>query len=134
MANTGDSEAYYKKLKDGSYKGMTQNQVQDATRYGAIEVNKKADMNQDLINEIGKNLYQANDNLKTVSVEVKKQDVQIDKISKDVGDTNKIIKRTDKRITGMSRRSCCIKFLLWLLIILLVIANLITLIVKLTKS
>jgi len=122
------------KIKDGDTQNLTSKQVYEATKGAAIDLNMKSDMNQELIDNIGKNLYTANDNLKVVSVEVKRQDGQIDKITKDVADTGVIIGKTDKRISGMNRRTCMHKCLLHTLIILLILAIVVILIVKLTKK
>ena len=94
----------------------------------------KTDLHQDLIHDIGKNLYEANDNLGVITVEVKNQGDQIDRIHNNVGLTQNTIGRTDKRISSMNRRIYCHKLLLNILIVVLFLATLTVLIVKLTRK
>ena len=128
-----ESNENLKRIKSGETQGLNKEQITEATKVAAIDLNMRTDMNQELIGEIGKNLYTANDNLKFVSVEVNKQGTQIDKISGDVADTGKIVGRTGKRIDSMNRRTCCHKFLLHVLIVLLAVSCFVVAIVKLTK-
>ena len=134
MKQNMESNENLNKLKAGDSQGLTKQQINEATKGAAIDLNMRTDMNQELIGEIGKNLYTANDNLKFVSVEVNKQGTQIDKISGDVADTGKIVGRTGKRIDSMNRRTCCHKCLLHVLIVLLAVSCVVVLIVKLTRK
>ena len=127
------SEANLKKIQSGNTQGMSREQISQSTRDAAVDLNKKTDMQQDLINQIGTNLYTARDNMQVVTVEIDKQGEQIDRIHKNVGDTEKIVGRTDKRITGMNRRTYCHKVLLYLLMFVLFVAIIVMLIVKLIK-
>ena len=129
-----ESNENLNKIKTGDTQGLSRQQINEATKGAAIDLNMRTDMNQELIGEIGKNLYTANDNLKLVSVEVNKQGTQIDKISGDVADTGKIVGRTGKRIDSMNRRTCCHKCLLHVLIVLLAVSCVVVLIVKLTRK
>lgn len=122
-----------RKIQQGNTLGMSQEEITKSTRDAAIDLNLKTDLHQDLINEIGKNLYSARDNLNTITVEVNKQDEQIDRIHGNVGDTQKVLGRTDKRISSMNRRVYCHKLLLNLLSFVLFISILVLLIIKLLK-
>lgn len=122
------------KIQTGNTQGMTKEQINKSTRDAAIDLNMRTDLHQELITNIGKNLYDARDNLNTVSVEVNKQDEQIDRIHENVGETQNVVGRTDKRITGMNRRVFCHKFLLNLLALILFSAIITVLIIKLTRK
>ena len=128
----------YDKIKSGNYNDsnnkMSRNQANNALKAAAIEVNLKGDKEEELIGAIGKNLYEANDNLNIVAVDVDRQGAQIDKIGDDNADINKIVKLTDKRISSMNRRVWCHKLLLNIMIIVLFMANLIILILKLVRK
>lgn len=122
------------KLKSGETTGVTKAQAYNAQRDAVLDLNLKGELHDELIGQIGKNLYEANDNLNVITQEVDKQGRQIDKISDDVHDTRKVLVRTDKRITSMNRRVWCHKFLLNLMIIFLIIAIGVVTIVKLTNK
>lgn len=123
----------YEALKSGN-NNLTSKQANNALKTAAININLKGEQEKDLIYSIGNNLYVANDNLNVIAVDVDKQGLQIDKISDDVGDTNKIINRTDKRISSMNRRIWCHKFLLNIMIVVLFIANIVILVLKLANK
>lgn len=122
------------KIQTGNTGGMTNNQLKKGAYDAAVDLNMKTDLHQDLIHDIGKNLYEANDNLGVITVEVKNQGDQIDRIHNNVGLTQKTIGRTDKRISSMNRRIYCHKLLLNMLIVVLFLATLTVLIVKLTRK
>lgn len=122
------------RIKAGDTSGMTREQASKATKGAAIDLIVKGDQHEELIGQIGRNLYDANDNLNNVAIEVDKQGKQIDKIGDDVADTQKIVGRTDKRITGMNRRVWCHKFLLNVMIVILFMAIVAILVVKLVNK
>ena len=123
----------YESLKTGN-NNLTSKQANNALKSAAININLKGEKEEELIGAIGKNLYEANDNLNIIAVDVDRQGIQIDKISDDVADTNKIVNRTDKRISGMNRRVWCHKFLLNIMIVVLFVANIIILVIKLVNK
>ena len=122
-----------KKIQSGNIDGMSKEQISKSTKDAVLDLNMKTDMQQELLNDIGKNLSEANNNLNIVGTEVDRQGNQIDRIQDNVGETQKVVGRTDKRITGMNRRVYCHKLLLNFLAILLAIAIIITFFVKLVN-
>ena len=122
-----------KKIQSGNLDGMSREQISTSTKDAVLDLNMKTDMQQELLNNIGKNLSEANNNLNIVATEVDKQGNQIDRIQDNVGETQKVVGRTDKRITGMNRRVYCHKLLLNVLAVLLAVAVLITFLVKIVN-
>lgn len=118
------------KLKSGKTDGLSHGDIYKSTRDGVIDLNMKTDLQQDLLDNIGNNLYSAQANLENATLEVKRQGGQIDKISGDVAETGQTVKRTDKTITSMTRRAYCHKLMLNMLSVLLFIAIIIVLITK----
>lgn len=76
------------KIQKGNTQGMNREQINTATRDAAIDLNLKTDLQQDLITNIGRNLYDARGNLVAVSMEVNSQGEQIDRIHGNVGETS----------------------------------------------
>jgi hypothetical protein len=102
-------------------------------REAIVDYDKKVDYQGDLMNEIGKDLNNANSNLTGIVKEVKTQGDTIVRIKDNVQEAGTSVKRADKNITIMQRRSYCQKLLLHVVAVMLFIANLTMLIYKLSK-
>ena len=119
------------KIKDLLRSGnASRGDVSKAARAAIIETHKKTDYQGDLIDAIGKDLIDTNNNLNYVNIEVKKQGEQIENIHKNVLDTGASVKKADKTIGVMSRRTFCQKILLHILAILLFVAIITVFIIK----
>lgn len=117
--------------ENGDYRSY--GDAQKTTRDAVIDLHQKADYNQDLIHEIGKDLVCANNNLNNIVVEVKGQGEQLNRVHGNIQDTGVSIKRTDKLTNRMQTRAYCVKFLLHVLAFLMFVSIVVVLILKLTK-
>ena len=115
-------------LRNGT--NSSKSDVSKATRNAIIDSHKRTDYQGDLIDAIGKDLIETNNNLNHVNVEVKKQGEQIENIHKNVLETGASVKKADKTIGVMSRRNICHKILLHFLAVLLFIAIITVFIIK----
>lgn len=98
-----------------------------------LDLHQKTDYQQDLLNGITKDLVDTHNNLGTVVKEVKSQEEQIHRIKGNIQDTAVSVKKADRNITVMTRRTFCQKVLLHILVVLLFIAIGVVLILKLVK-
>jgi hypothetical protein len=98
-----------------------------------MDIHKNVDYNQNLLNEIGKDLITAHSNLNTVVVDVKGQSDQIHRIQDGVKEVDSSNKRTNKNINAMIRRVFCEKFLLHVLAFLLFLSIIAAIIYKVCK-
>jgi len=112
---------------------VSKSDVKKLERDAIVDYDKNVDYQGELINEIGKDLNNANSNLTGIVKEVKAQGDTIVRIKDNVQDAGTSVKRADKNITIMQRRSYCQKLLLHVVVVMLFIANLTMLIYKLSK-
>ncbi len=108
--------------------GLNTKQV---ARDGINQLHARTDYQQDLIDDIGKDLVDSHSNLKNVVTEIKSQGDTIVRVQNNVADTGTSIKRADKNITKMNTRAICHKVLLHILAVLLCVACIIVLFIKL---
>ena len=105
-------------------------EMNKTTRNAVLDLHKKTDYQGDLVNDIGKDLIEANKNLNNVQTELKKQGEQIVNVHGHVLQTGLSVKRADKNINAMSRRNTCHKIMLHILAVILLASIVIVLIIK----
>lgn len=105
--------------------------TRQVARDGINQLHARTDYQQDLINDIGKDLIESHQNLTNVVTDIKGQGETIIRVKNNVADTGTSIKRADKNITVMNTRQVCHKCLLHMLAVLLCIACIVVLIIKL---
>lgn len=96
-----------------------------AERDMALDQMKDIDEHGLLIDSIGDNLKGAGNNLTNMNVEAKKQREQINRVGDKVVKMDNNIKKTGQVMGGIERRVFCRKFIVWLGIIILFLANII---------
>lgn len=74
-----------------------------------------------MINDIAKDIRDANQNLNEVAVEVDKQGEQLLRIDGGLTEARAHVDNADKNISDMTRRTLCVKFLLHVVDVLLFI-------------
>ena len=107
------------KLKTGQ---LSRGERVQAERDYAVELHKETDIQGDIINDIGKDIRGANENLGEIAVAVDEQGKQIDRIHGKVLADQGIVKGTDKRTKSMVNRATCTKALLWITNIIIFLA------------
>ena len=88
-------------------------------REAVMDVNKNVDYQQELLNEIGKDLTTAHINLNNIVTDVKGQSETIFRIKDGVREVETSNTRTNKNINVMLRRNFCLKLLMHILAVLL---------------
>ena len=121
------------KLFYGTGNNLSKTEVKKLERDALVDMDRKIDYQGDLMNEIGKDLYSAHGNLTGIVKEVKSQGETIVRIKDNVQDAGTSVKRADKNISLMQRRSFCQKLLLHIVAVTLFLANATILIYKLSK-
>jgi hypothetical protein len=112
---------------------VSKSEAKKLEREAIVEFDKKVDYQGELVNEIGKDLNNAHNNLTGIVKEVKAQGDTIVRIKENVQEAGTSVKRADKNITIMQRRSYCQKLLLHIVAVMLFIANLIMIIYKISN-
>jgi predicted phage tail protein len=120
-------------LTNGSNANISRKEVKKIEREAVLDLNKKTDLQEDLLKNIAKDIITSNDNLTGIVVEVKNQGGQIQRIQSTVADTGTSVKRADKNITIMQRRNYCVKMLLHILAVTLLLANIALVIYKISR-
>jgi hypothetical protein len=111
-----------KNLLAGNTSGYHSSEIHSTTRAALVDLHQKTDYQGDIIKEIGKDIHTANKNLENVTVDVKGQGEQLGRVQTGIKETGVSVKRTDKKVTVMSRRNFWHKCLLHTLAVLLFIA------------
>ena len=96
-----------------------------AERDMALDQIKQIDEHELIIDGIGNNIKDANTNLANMNVEAKKQRERIDNIGDKVVQMDQTVKKTGDVFDGVEKRVFCRKFMLWLGIVILTLANII---------
>ena len=117
----------------GNGNNISKADVKKLERDAIVDMDKKIDYQGELMNEIGKDLYSAHGNLTGIVKEVKSQGETIVRIKDNVQDAGTSVKRADKNITLMQRRSFCQKLLLHVVAVTLFLANAAIIIYKISK-
>jgi hypothetical protein len=117
----------------GNTQGYHSSEIHNTTREALVDIHKKTDYQGDIIKEIGKDILTANKNLENITVDVKGQGEQLNRIQGGIKDTGVSVKRTDKKINVMSRRNFWHKCLLHTLSVLLFIAIIVVIIFKILR-
>ena len=105
-----------------------------AERDMALDQMKDIDEHELMIDSISDNVKGINNNLDNMNVEAKKQREQIERVDDKVVQMDQTIKKTEQTFGGMEKRIFCRKFMLWLGIILLTLANIVLLFLILAKG
>ena len=121
------------KLTTNNGKGISKDDAKKIEREAVLDINNKVDYQQQLLNDIGRDLTNAHSNLTGVVTEVKAQGETINRIQTSVKDTEVVVKRTDTNISTMQTRVFCQKCLLHLLAIVLFLGILAAIFYKLFK-
>ena len=115
------------KLKAGQLTGVEQLR---AERDMAVDLHKETDFQGDIINDIGKDIRGANDNLGQIAIAVDEQGKQINRIHGTVLEGQSTVKQTDRNAQKMIRRAKCTKVLLWLFNILIFLIDIALVVLK----
>ena len=121
-------------LMSGEKNNLSKREINLTTRDAILELHNETDFQQELLGEIKNDILDTMTNMKGMVVEVKKQGETLDRVQNNLLETNTVIKRTDKNITGMQRRELIHKLLMYTLNILLFISIIIAIIYKLTRK
>jgi len=105
-----------------------------AERDMALDEMKEIDEHDIMIDDIAKNIKDANNNLDNMNVEAKKQREQIERVDDKVIQMDQTVKKTGDIFDGMEKRVFCRKFMLWLGIVILLLANIIIAFLILAKG
>ena len=105
-----------------------------AERDMALDQMKDIDEHELMIDSISDNVKGINNNLDNMNVEAKKQREQIERVDDKVVQMDQTIKKTEQTFGGMEKRIFCRKFMLWLGIVLLTLANIVLLFLILAKG
>ena len=96
-----------------------------AERDMALDQMKQIDEHDLIIDGIQNNIKGANNNLANMNVELKKQGEQINTIGEKVIQMDQTVKKTGEVYDGMEKRIFCRKFMMWLGIVILLLANIV---------
>lgn len=96
-----------------------------AERDMALDQMKNIDEHELMIDDIAQNVKDANANIANMNVEVKNQGERIKNVDDKVIQMDQTVKKTEERFGGMEKRIFCRKFLLWLGIVILLLANIV---------
>ena len=96
-----------------------------AERDMALDQMKNIDEHEIMIDSIAQNVKDANANIANMNVEVKNQGERIKNVDDKVIQMDQTVKKTEERFGGMEKRIFCRKFLLWLGIVILLLANIV---------
>ena len=105
-----------------------------AERDMALDEMKEIDEHDIMIDDIAKNIKDANNNLDNMNVEAKKQREQIERVDDKVIQMDRTVKKTGDIFDGMEKRVFCRKFMLWLGIVILLLANIVIAFLILAKG
>jgi predicted nucleic acid-binding Zn-ribbon protein len=109
-------------LMQGKLRGV---EKKKAERDMALDQIKQIDEHELIIDGIGNNIKDANTNLANMNVEAKKQRERIDNIGDKVVQMDQTVKKTGDVFDEVEKRVFCRKFMLWLGIVILTLANII---------
>ncbi len=112
-----NSKQKLEKLTSGG--SVSKSELKKIEREAVLDVNKNVDYQQELLNDIGRDLTSAHNNLNSIVTEVKGQTDTIYRIKDGVRDVETSNTRTNKNINIMLRRNFCIKLLMHIVAILL---------------
>ena len=96
-----------------------------AERDMALDQMKNIDEHELIIDDIAQNVKDANANIANMNVEVKNQGERIKNVDDKIIQMDQTVKKTEERFGGMEKRIFCRKFLLWLGIVILLLANIV---------
>lgn len=105
-----------------------------AERDMALDQVKQVDEQGLIVNSIGENLKGAGANLTNINSGLKEQREQIERVGEKVVNMDTNIKKTGQLMGGIERRVFCRKFIVWLGIIVLTLANIIMIFLILAKG
>ena len=105
-----------------------------AERDMALDQVKQVDEQGLIVNSIGENLKGAGANLTNINSGLKEQREQIERVGEKVVNMDTNIKKTGQLMGGIERRAFCRKFIVWLGIIVLTLANIIMIFLILAKG
>lgn len=120
-------EENMRKLKAGELRGAER---AEAERDAAVQLNKEADIQGDIVKDIGKDIRGANANMQEMGGAIKQQGEQVDRIDDKLHRGQAQVKETDLMAQQMIRKEKCIKVVLWLANILVGIGIIIIIIIK----
>ena len=112
---------------------MSRGEIKKIEREAVLDVNRNVDLQQELLNDIGRDLSTAHNNLNIIVSDVKGQTDTIHRIKDGIKDVETSNKRTDKNINLMLRRNFCQKCLLHILAVVLFLGILASIFYKLFK-
>lgn len=115
------------KLKSGELGGV---EALKAEREMAVDLHKETDLQGDIINDIGKDIRGANDNLGQIAIAVDEQGKQINRIHGTVLEGQQTVKQTDRNAQRMIKRAKCTKVILWLVNVLIFLIDIALIILK----
>jgi hypothetical protein len=118
------------KLMSNNTYGISRTEAKKVERDAILDYDRNVNYQQELLNDIGKDLGTATGNLTNVVTEVKTQGETISRVKVNVQETGVSVKRADKNITVMSRRNYLQKCLLHVLAVTLFLANIAVIIFK----
>ena len=113
--------------------GLSRTEAKKVEREAVLDVNRNVDLQQELLNDIGKDLTTAHSNMNVIVGDVKGQTDTIYRIKDGVKDVETSNKRTDKNINLMLRRNFCQKCLLHILVVVLFLGILASVFYKVFK-
>lgn len=105
-----------------------------AERDMALDQMKDIDEHELMIDSISDNVKGINNNLDNMNVEAKQQREKIERVDDKVIQMDQTVKKTEERFGGMTKRAFCRKFMLWLGIVLLLLANIVLLFLILARG
>lgn len=126
------SKSNLNKLSSGAG-GVSKSDAKKAERDAVSEFDKNVNYQQELLTGIDKDMNDAYRNMTNIVGEVKAQGETITIVQVGIKDTEVSVKRADKNINTMQRRSYCQKFLLHLLAVVLFLGILSAVFYKLFK-
>ncbi len=112
-----NSKQKLEKLTSGG--NVSKGELKKIEREAVLDVNKNVDYQQELLNDIGRDLTSAHNNLNSIVTEVKGQTDTIYRIKDGVIEVETSNTRTNKNINLMLRRNFCIKLLMHIVAVLL---------------
>ena len=118
-------------LMQGKLRGV---EKKKAERDMALDQIKQIDEHELIIDGISDNIKGANTNLANMNVEAKKQREQIVNIGDKVVQMDQTVKKTGEVFDGVEKRVFCRKFMLWLGIVILLLANIVMVFLILAKG
>lgn len=118
-------------LMQGKLRGV---EKKKAERDMALDQIKQIDEHELIIDGISDNIKGANANLANMNVEAKKQREQIVNIGDKVVQMDQTVKKTGEVFDGVEKRVFCRKFMLWLGIVILLLANIVMVFLILAKG